>query len=135
MSTPIEDYLLSLSADDKAAGTWLHDTINCVLQEAEAKIWHGHPVWFLEGNPIVGFSRLKDGLRLLFWSGQSFREPLLRDEGRFKAAEFRLGTPPVLPHEDDLNRWLNKAREIQWDYKNLVKRKGRLEKLSAFEEN
>ncbi len=133
MSTSIESYLISLSADDTAAGTWLNSTIDRVLQNSEAKIWHGHPVWFMEGNPIVGFSRLKDGLRLLFWSGQSFEEPLLAAEGRFKAAEFRLGTPPVLPQNDDLIRWLIKAQAIQWDYKNLVKHKGRLEKLSAFD--
>ena len=24
------------------------------LTGAENKIWHAHPVWFLEGNPIVG---------------------------------------------------------------------------------
>lgn len=29
----------------------------------------------------------------------------------------------------NLRRWLQKSREIQWDYKNIVKRKGRLERL------
>ncbi|MEZ4701259.1 MAG: hypothetical protein R2834_13055 [Rhodothermales bacterium] len=29
----------------------------------------------------------------------------------------------------DLGRWLSKAREIQWDYKNIVRRKGALERL------
>jgi hypothetical protein len=28
-----------------------------------------------------------------------------------------------------LKRWLGKARDIQWDYKNIVRRKGRLERL------
>jgi len=28
----------------------------------------------------------------------------------------------------DLKRWLKKASDIQWDYKNSVKRKGRLER-------
>jgi hypothetical protein len=32
---------------------------------------------FLHGNPIVGYSKLKDCIRLLFWSGQSFDEPNL----------------------------------------------------------
>lgn len=135
MHEGISKYCLRLSADDAAACEQLASFIKRELPEAEGKIWHGHPVWFLDGNPIVGFSRLKDGIRLLFWSGQSFHEPMLKQEGSFKAAEFRLGTPPVMPKESDLSRWLQKARTIQWDYRNLVKRKGRLEKLSAFDEN
>jgi hypothetical protein len=63
----------------------LAKTIDSKLIEAENKIWHAHPVWFLDGNPIVGYSKLK--------------------------------------------RWLEKSRGIQWDYKNIVKRKGRLKRL------
>ncbi|MBL8759582.1 MAG: DUF1801 domain-containing protein, partial [Phycisphaerae bacterium] len=29
----------------------------------------------------------------------------------------------------DLKRWLKKSVAIQWDYKNIVKRKGRLDRL------
>lgn len=29
----------------------------------------------------------------------------------------------------DLKRWLAKSMEVQWDYQNIVKRKGRLERL------
>lgn len=95
---------------------------------AERKIWHRHPVWFLEGNPIVGYSKLKGGVRLLFWSGQSFDEPGLEPEGSFKAAEARYTTVDEVV-AGDLRRWLKKAAAIQWDYKNIVKRKGRLERL------
>jgi hypothetical protein len=98
------------------------------LPEAENKIWHAHPVWFLDGNPIVGFKKLKGCVRLLFWSGQSFGEEGLQDEGRFKAAEARY-TAAHEVNTGDLERWLAKAREIQWDYRNLVRRKGRLERL------
>jgi len=98
------------------------------LPDAENKIWHAHPVWFLEGNPVVGYSKLKHCVRLLFWSGQSFDEADLKPEGSFKAAEAR-----YVDAEDvntiDLARWLEKARVIQWDYKNIVKRKGQLERL------
>lgn len=98
------------------------------LPEAENKIWHAHPVWFLEGNPVVGYSKLKDGVRLLFWSGQTFSEPGLKAEGSFKAAEARyVSAAQIVP--EDLRRWLTQARDIQWDYKNIVRRKGRLERL------
>ncbi len=100
------------------------------LKGAEGRIWHRHPVWFLEGNPIVGYSTLKDGVRLMFWSGRSFEEPGLRPEGgdRFKAAGARY-TSAAQISAADLERWLAKSARIQWDYKNLVKRKGRLERL------
>ena len=98
------------------------------LPEAENKIWHGHPVWFVDGNPVVGYSKLRDCVRLLFWSGQSFDEDALEKEGKFKATEIRYTDADQI-NRDDLKRWLRKAREIQWDYKNIVKRKGRLERL------
>ncbi|MCB9844452.1 MAG: DUF1801 domain-containing protein [Phycisphaeraceae bacterium] len=98
------------------------------LPGAERKIWHRHPVWFLDGNPIVGYSKLKDCIRLLFWSGQSFEEPGLRPEGSFKAAEARFTAPDQIVL-GDLERWLTKSIDIQWDYKNIVKRKGKLQRL------
>ena len=107
----------------------LRDEICSVLPEAENKVWHGHPVWFLEGNPVVGYSVMKSGPRLLFWSGQSFDEPGLTPEGSFKAAQARFDSPDDIKLRD-LRRWLKKARDIQWDYKNIVKRKGRLVRLT-----
>lgn len=106
----------------------LASEIDRALPSAESKIWHRHPVWFLDGNPIVGYSRLKDCVRLLFWSGQSFEEPGLTAQGRFRAAEARY-TSPEQVDRDALRSWLEKAKTIQWDYKNIVKRRGKLERL------
>lgn len=106
----------------------LAERIDRALADAENKVWHAHPVWFLDGNPIVGYSKLKNCVRLLFWSGQSFRETGLADEGKFKAAEVRYTAIGQID-TDKLERWLTEARDIQWDYKNLVRRKGRLERL------
>ncbi len=106
----------------------LAEQIDVALPEAENKIWHAHPVWFLDGNPVVGYSKLKGGIRLLFWSGQSFDEVDLKPEGSFKAAEKRYSHSSQIKIEE-LQGWLQKARDIQWDYKNLVRRKGRLERL------
>lgn len=124
----IDAYHGSLSAQDQAIAERLRGEINAALPDATSKVWHAHPVWFLSGNPIVGYSRLKECMRLLFWSGQSFGETGLQAEGKFKAAEARF----VDATEIDigkLRRWLEKAREVQWDYKNIVKRKGVLERL------
>lgn len=99
------------------------------LPEAENKIWHRHPVWFLDQNPITGYHKLKRGVRLMFWSGQTFNEPGLTERGeKFKDASVFFTSVAEI-NVADLKRWLEKAREIQWDYKNIVKRKGVLERL------
>ena len=116
------------SAQEKKICDAIAAEINRNLPEAENKIWHAHPVWFLDGNPIVGYSKLKSCIRLLFWSGQSFDEEGLQNEGSFKASETRYTSMEQI-NTKDLKRWLKKARDIQWDYKNLVKRKGKLERL------
>lgn len=54
------------------------------IPKVESKIWHRAPVWFVEGNPIVGFWARKDYVQLLFWSGQSFDEPGLKPEGKLE---------------------------------------------------
>lgn len=121
-------YNKSLSTTDKVIADLLAEIIDAALPDAENKVWHAHPVWFLDGNPVAGYSKLKDSVRLLFWSGQSFDEPGLTPEGSFKAAEARY-TDIKQIKKTELKRWLKKAREIQWDYKNIVKRKGKLERL------
>jgi len=128
MKDDIQAYNDAQSDEDRKICTTLFREICRHLPEAERKIWHAHPVWFLEGNPIVGYSKLKDGIRLLFWSGQSFDEDALQKEGSFKAAEARYASSRQIK-KSDLKRWLAKSKRIQWDYKNIVKRKGVLERL------
>lgn len=121
-------YNKSLASEDQEICDLLAGEIDRSLPEAENKIWHAHPVWFLDGNPVVGYSKLKGCVRLLFWSGQSFEDKELKKEGSFKAAEARY-TAADQVNTKDLKRWLAKARDIQWDYKNIVRRKGQLERL------
>lgn len=128
MNKDIKAYNNALSGKDKKICDALAKEIDAHLPKAENKIWHAHPVWFLDGNPVVGYSKLKDSVRLLFWSGQSFDEKGLEQEGSFKAAEARYTSPEEI-NVKDLKRWLKKSEKIQWDYKNIVKRKGVLERL------
>lgn len=122
-------YIESQSGDAREICEKLHSEISVGLPKAENKIWHAHPVWFLDGNPIVGFSKLKDGVRLMFWSGASFDEPnLVPGSGKFKDASMTYQTASEI-NAKDLKRWLEKAKTIQWDYKNLIKRKGKLERI------
>ncbi|GAA0548002.1 DUF1801 domain-containing protein [Chitinophaga japonensis] len=128
MNKEIQAYNDSMPDADKAICQQLAREIDRHLAKAECKIWHRHPVWFLDGNPIVGYSKLKGCVRLLFWSGQSFDEADLQPEGSFKAAEARY-TDVKQVDTALLKRWLEKSAKIQWDYKNIVKRKGVLERL------
>lgn len=128
MNKDIQAYNDSQSASDQKICNTLAKEICDALPKAENKIWHAHPVWFLDGNPIVGYSKLKTCIRLLFWSGQSFEEEGLQKEGSFKAAEMRYTSVDEIKIKD-LKRWLKKSKTIQWDYKNLIKRKGVLKKL------
>jgi len=100
------------------------------LPAAESRIWHAHPVWFLDGNPTVGYSKQKPGIRLMFWSGADFQEPGLNVVGKkFKDASVFYNDLSEV-NVADLRRWLGKAQATQWDYRGIVRRKGRLEKLN-----
>lgn len=112
MDKDIHAYNNAQSAEDKKICNLLAEEIDKNLPEAKNKIWHAHPVWFLDGNPVVGYSKLKDSVRLMFWSGQSFEEPSLQAEGKFKAAEIRYTSAAEIKIKD-LKRWLKKAKNIQ----------------------
>lgn len=129
MNEDIKKYNQELITEDNTICNLLAATIDQELTLAESKIWHAHPVWFLEGNPIVGYSKQKSGIRLMFWSGADFEEVKLNVIGKkFKDASVFYNKVSEIEVQD-LKRWLKKSRDIQWDYKNIVKRKGKLEKL------
>lgn len=128
MNPEIVSYLASLSENDRQICQQLMDAIEQHLPQATSKVWHGSPVWFIDENPIVGYSKLKTNVQLLFWSGQSFDEAGLTPVGKHKAAEARF-TDVAEIDPTQLTIWLSKAVEIQWDYKNIVKRNGELLRL------
>jgi hypothetical protein len=129
MKKDIQSYHNAQSKEDKEICNVLYEEISRNLPEAESKIWHAHPVWFLEENPIVGYSKLKGCIRLMFWSGAGFKEEDLKPgTGKFKDASIRYTDASQIDRKD-LERWLEKSRAIQWDYKNIIKRKGVLKRL------
>ena len=127
----IEAYHAKLSESDRRLCELLAAEISRGLPEAQSKVWHAHPVWFLDGNPIVGYHRLKRDVRLLFWSGQSFDEPGLAAEGTFQAAEAHYETADDVDTAA-LARWLAKSRDIQWDYEHIRATRGVLQKRTEF---
>jgi hypothetical protein len=123
-------YEATLMEVDRSLCERLRSVIADALPEAEGKIWHRHPVWFLDGNPVVGYHRLKSGVRVLFWSGQSFLTSGLEKSGTFMAAEYYPDSVGEL-NEPLLRTWLAESREIQWDYEHIMKNRG-LVKLTHF---
>ena len=129
MNKEIKAYNTKQSFEEKKICNILASEIDSGLPEAESKIWHAHPVWFLDSNPIVGYSKQNAGIRLMFWSGESFEEEILKPgTGKFKDASIFYSTVEQI-NTKNLKRWLKKSTSIQWDYKNVVKRKGKLVKL------
>jgi hypothetical protein len=129
MNKEIKAYNNKQATEEKKICNILATEITNNLPEAESKIWHSHPVWFLDGNPIVGYSKQKFGTRLMFWSGVSFEEEKLKPgTGKFKDASIFYTLVEQIKIKD-LKRWFKKSKNIQWDYKNIVKRKGRLDRL------
>lgn len=128
MHPDIAKYNAAQAPSDREICDLLAKEIDQQLTETESKIWHAHPVWFLDGNPIVGYHKLKANVRLLFWSGRSFETPGLEEEGGFKTAGARY-TSVEQVDKTRLKKWLLESRDVQWDYKNIVRRKGKLERL------
>lgn len=128
MYTNIQDYNGAQSGEYKEICELLYSTINGTVSGTTSKVWHSHPVWFINGNPVVGYAKLKDSVQLLFWSGQSFDENGLTPEGTFKAAEARYTAISQID-TSLLKRWLKQAETVQWDYKNIVKNRGKLTRL------
>jgi hypothetical protein len=129
MNQDIINYNSALSEKEQEVSAKLMELIGHYLAEAERKIWHKHPVWFLDGNPVLGYSKIKAGIQLFFWSGKSFEEPILEpSKGKFQDASILYTTVDQIV-EKDVIRWIQKSKDIQWDYKNIVKRKGELLRL------
>lgn len=128
----IREYQERLDAEAGPICDVLLTTIEQEFPDADRKVWHAHPVWFFDGNPVVGYHRLKASVRLMFWSGQSFDEPGLTPEGSFKAAEARYTAPEQIDVEA-LRRWLAKARDIQWNYRDIRRNRGGLAPLRGLD--
>jgi hypothetical protein len=130
MAPDIRKYNAAQKGESKLVCKRLEEIISSEMKQAESKVWHGHPVWFIDGNPVAGYAVRKDSVQLLFWSGQSFKAKGLSKTGTFKAAEMQYAAAKDIK-VTPLKAWLKDSKTIQWDYKNIVKRKGELVRLAT----
>ena len=98
----------------------LRALIEAALPKATSKVWHGSPVWFIDGNPVVGYNATAKTVNLLFWNGQAFDEPELVPVGKYGAAQalFR-DAADIRPTV--IRRWLKKAGANVFDSKAFFK--------------
>jgi len=125
----IDEYNEKQTGETQKIVTFLRGEILRALPESQGKVYHAHPAWFMNENPIVGYDVSDHGVNILFWSGQSFQTPGLTAKGKFKAA----GTTYTAVADIDgaqLQAWLEESKTVQWDYKNLRANNGVLTKLS-----
>jgi hypothetical protein len=94
----------------------LRGLIDTALPKASSKVWHGSPVWFIDDNPVVGYSATAKSVNLLFWNGQAFEEPSLKPVGKYKAAQ-AVFADAVEVDPKLIRRWLKKAKSDVFDSK------------------
>ncbi len=128
ISADIQEYNSKLDDSHREIAQGLCDLVSQALPNAEGKVWHGHPVWFLDGNPIAGYNLKKSGIEVLFWSGKSFATAGLSPVGKYQAAGIAIETADDV---DKVTPFMAEAGSVQWNYKDLPKLR-KLEKLTNF---
>jgi hypothetical protein len=123
----ITDYAEALPAGQSAICHLLQREIDAALPQASAKIWHGSPVWFIGGNPVVGYHATPKQVNLLFWNGQSFGDAALKAVGKGTAAQIQF-TDATQIDTKTLRGWLKRAGTEIYDYQNHFKTQRALRK-------
>lgn len=105
----------------RAMCSTLRALIDAALPGATSKVWHGSPVWFVDDNPVVGYSTSAKTVNLLFWNGQALGEPELQPVGKYGAAQAKFAAPDEID-SDVIRRWLRKAGANVFDSRAFFKK-------------
>ena len=117
----IDAYAHAQSPTFQAICDRLRAMIDTALPEATSKVWHGIPVWFLEENPVVGYSANAKSVNLLFWNGQAFDDERLKPVGKYGAAQaIFVDIGEIDPKA--IRGWLKKAQVNVFDSKAFFKK-------------
>ena len=115
-ASDVSSYEKKLKPELAAVCRLLRKEIDATLPMSGAKIYHAMPVWFIAGNPVVGYGvNVKRKVNLLFWNGQAFKEPDLEAVGKFHAAQVRFSSVEEVDKKK-LKKWLKKAGKDIWDF-------------------
>jgi hypothetical protein len=118
---PISDYSEAKPGELRAMCDLLRGLIDAALpKKATSKVWHGHPVWSIDENPVVGYSATKKSVKLLFWNGQAFDDPALKPVGKYRAAEAEFREASEIDPKV-VGRWLKKSKADVFDSQTFFK--------------
>lgn len=117
---PIAAYAKGLAAGFRSICERLRELIEAELPKATSKIWHGSPVWFMDDNPVVGYSATAKTVNLLFWNGQAFDEADLKPVGKYRAAQALFSDVAEIDMKV-IRSWLKKAKTDIFDSKAFFK--------------
>jgi hypothetical protein len=73
-------------------------------------------VWFIDDNPVVGYSATAKGVNLLFWNGRAFDEADLSPVGKYQASQASFADAAEIDPKV-VARWLKKAKADVLDSK------------------
>jgi hypothetical protein len=118
---PIVEYAQSQPPAFRTICEILRGLICAGIPKATCKMWHGSPVWFIDENPVVGYSVRAEAVNLLFWNGQALDEPDLKPVGKHGAAQTTFREATAIDQEV-LRRWLKKAKADVLDSKAYFKK-------------
>jgi hypothetical protein len=111
---PITAYSNSLPAASRAICDRLREIICAALPNAISRVWHGSPVWFIDPNPVVGYTATAKAVNLLFWNGQAFDDPKLKPVGKQQAAQASFKDAAEIDRKV-IQSWLKKAKTNVFD--------------------
>jgi len=110
-TTTIDAYLAGLGAPQRDIADALVPILDTGATDAVGRVWHGHPVWLIDGTPVAGFKAYPKYVTFMIWGGQ-----LLADESGRLERGARMGTVK-LASVDDVDRelfleWLQQADPV-----------------------
>jgi hypothetical protein len=117
----IAAYSQALTPELRAICEKLRELITAAIPEAASKVWHGSPVWFMDDNPVVGYSATAEAVNLLFWNGQAFGDPALQHVGKYRAAQAVFADAAQIDPKV-IGQWLKKAKSDVFDSKAFFKK-------------
>jgi hypothetical protein len=117
----IAAYSEAQSPPSRAICNVLRKLIDTTIPRATSKVWHGSPVWFIDDNPVVGYTATAKGVNLLFWNGRALDEPDLKPVGKYGAAQAGFADASDLDPKV-IRRWLKKAGANVFDSRAFFKK-------------
>jgi hypothetical protein len=75
MPATIDTYIAALGAPVAAIAADLRELLDARLGADIGTIWHGHPVWKDDRQPVAGFKAYSSYVTFMIWNGRAVDDP------------------------------------------------------------